>query len=192
MSKITKKPKHKITDVLTKQQANIVNAIAEKLAILIEQRRKIQEREDDLKAELKQLLKIAYFVHNEDLEDTESINTFNIANSLRVTFVDKYLIRNPAHRKEILGLLGEHHPLNEYLRENTKLVFDVTNLNEQDAKKLTTELTKISIGYDVRPTVDRYNYTADGFHNARHVYLDVADNLALDDVLPMQVQVKTI
>jgi hypothetical protein len=195
MSQITNSPNTDLVLATFKSSAkerHKIEKLTDKLRELIVARRRLDKLEGDLKHELKEILKPAYFKYNEDVViSEEAVHTFDV-NELQVNFVNAYFIKDKQHAQDIIELLGTDHPLTDHIVESQKITVDVTGLSEEDANTLARNITNDSWQYNIRPQVERKTVTSPEFHGLRHVILNQEDNLALDTVLPVQVQVVPI
>jgi hypothetical protein len=192
MATITNTANPELSGYLNRAETKQVNSVVDVLTELIQIRRASEDKETQLKLKLKELLKPAYFKANTDAEEAADVNhTFDVGD-LQVNFTNSYFIKDNQHMQQLVKLLGANHPLIESLKQQTKIVIDVTNLSEQDANKLAKDVTADAVSYGVRPEVERKGFATKEFHDLRHVYLSPEDNIELDKDLPLVIQVAPI
>jgi polyhydroxyalkanoate synthesis regulator phasin len=185
-----------INPTLVGNLSNKDNKQAKQLANILEQlislRRQSEAKETALKVQLKNILKPAYFDYNQvPVVGSEVEHTFDLEN-LQVNFTSQYYIKDSAHLQTIAKLLGADHPLAQHVKEVTKITVDVTDLTPEEANELAAKLATASANYEIIPQVERKPGVTQEFHDERHVYLTTEDNLALDEVLPLVIQVTPI
>ena len=193
MSTITEHVNPALTGYLDSTDTTKAKKLGAVLQELIELRRQAEAKETEFKVELKNILKPAYFKYNEDAEKPSDVNhTFDLGD-LQVNFTNSYFIRNAEHYKQLVTLLGEDHPLTKTIKERQKITVDVTNLADADAKALARDIAKATVDYSAPiPKVERVPATTKEFHDLRHIYLSVEDNLTLDEKIPIVIQVSPI
>ena len=192
MSQISNDPNPKISKGLTQLETRKAKKIANTLFELIIKRQEMQAEETKLKADLKELLKPAYFILNEKATTPDQVNhTFDLHN-LQINFVDQYFLKDDLALKNLEEVLGTKHPLLQYLTETVKVNVDVSKLNAEDANELAKDITTAAMEYGIKPGVSRTPEVLPGFHSARHIYLSADDNLELDKTLPVQMQTSVI
>jgi hypothetical protein len=193
MSQITNTNNLSLDYLLKSKDSKKVNQAVKILAEFIAIRRESEESEQRLKQMLKDLLKPAYFTHNEEVDEEWVEHTFDVGQQLQFNFVNAYVIHDQEHVEELLDLLGDDHPLADEILENTKITLDVTDLELNEQKSLAKAITKLAYeDYRVKPEVERQYKTSEEFHTLRHVLLTAEDNMELDEVLPVQIQVNVI
>jgi len=199
MSQITNNENPELFGGATKAAQTKVNKLADELIDLIETRKEIEAEEDDLKDRIRPAAKQAYFEANEDVSEedqTAAIHTFDF-NGLQVNFANKYEVVDEDHAAAIVDLLGKDHPLTDHLTLETVVTTDVTGLiatddNEATFKAYGRELLALNKRYGVESNVEEFYGVTEDFHDARHELLDAEDNLALDELLPVQVHFSVI
>lgn len=192
MSAITNHPNESLDHELSTSHQRLAIKLTDKLEELIEVRRQAEKLETELKASLKNLLKPAYFKFNETAEDdTDVVHSFDV-NGLQVNFVNAYVIKDSQHAQTLAKLLGEGHPLLDYIQDSHHLTVDLTGLSKGEMLDVSKAVTKVTANYGIQPAVKTATVIQPDFHTERHVLLTAKDNLAVDEVLPLQVQVALI
>jgi len=192
MSQITNESNPEISDFLDKKNSKQATKLARLLEEYITARREAEDRENQLKAELKEMLTPAYFGVNEDAEQADDVvHTFDLG-GLQVNFINAYQIKDDKHLVELLTLLGEGHPLADWIAQDASLAVDLSGLSKEHIIELTQAITDLALDYDITPRVVTSAVATQEFHDMRHVLLTAEDNLALDEVLPVKVQIAKI
>jgi hypothetical protein len=192
MSAISNYPNESLDLELSAAQQRQAGKLTAKLEQLIEVRRKAEKLEGELKVDLKDLLKPAYFGFNATAEDqNEVVHSFDVG-GLQVNFVNSYVIKDSQHAQTLAKLLGEGHPLLDYIQDSQHLTVDLTGLTKDEMLEVSRSITEATAEYGLRPTVKTSTVIDPEFHNERHVVLSAEDNLVVDKTLPVQVQVALI
>jgi len=192
MANITNKINPSLDKLANAKEKRTIKELISDLAALIEERREVVDIETGTKTELKEVLKPLYFKYNTNATETDSVqHTFDVG-EFQVNFINQYHIGDAEHMQALVKLLGTSHPLTDEISETDKITVDVTNLSPEDATALTKAITTIACDYDIKPEVQRQYGVSSEFHNLRHIYLTPADNMILDEELPVTIQVNPL
>ena len=172
----------------TKQAKQLAAVLKEFIAV----RRESEAKETQLKIQLKDILKPAYFGYNEGAQEASDVTHAFDVDDLQVNFTNSYFIKDNQHLQTLVKLLGAGHPLADTFKESQKITVDVTELSPQDAKDLAVRITNAAVAYSISPKVERKAIATQKFHDLRHVYLSAEDNIELDKALPLVIQVAPI
>src|SRR5579859_1113835 len=141
MATISNQANPALTGLLGRNEAEVAKSISTGLEELIDLRRKVESKETELKVQLKNVLKPAYFSFNEGAEEASDVtHSFDLDN-LQINFTTAYFIKDNAHLQEIRNLLGDGHPLADTIQESAKVTVDVTELDPTDANVLAADIT---------------------------------------------------
>ena len=190
MSSITKSANTNILEWFKGKVLKQVNNLLNDLAFVIGERTDIVADEESLKAQLKTVLKKAYFEANNSATKSEQVqHTYDAGSDFQVNFVNSYNILSQTHLTDLLLLLGSSHPLTGEVKISKKLAIDVSTLSDHQIAKLERDIAQLS---KQKVETQKGAKVTEAFHNLRHVYLTVEDNLRVDQVLPVQVQIAKI
>jgi len=170
-----------------KTNLTISNAVDE-IAVLTKQKKGIEDSLDVLKTKLKLWLKKEYFKANEDTIFVNNIfDVVGRSHVIQVDFINKY--RLDAQRfLDLASLLGKE--AHDYFSQNN--VFVVIPPAKYSTLKLTafqSDLEKLARKYGVKVESQQVFTVADDFHEDRHSAFTPTENIAIDKVLPVEVQV---
>lgn len=191
MSNITKSANPSLLSYFSGKALKAIRTLASNVIDAVELRIEAIKSEESLKAKLKAHLKQVYFEDNTDATSPEDVRHTYDADGLQINFVNSYRIDSWNYNR-LLTLIGSAHPLKNEIKVNKQLKVDVSRLSEEEIAKLSSTIASFAnLGkFDIERSEEAT--VTDKFHNLRHVYLTVEDNMKLDSVLPVQVQVAVI
>lgn len=141
------------------------------------------------KADLKQLVSPFYFTHNQGkVEVPSSIAVKSEAGEVLVTFQNRY--PKLESEAELVPILGER--MERCFRQTFTIEIDGDKIPIEQVQELVNELQELFARFQatVALNVKEAIKPVDDFHTLRHSLLTPEQNLALDQVCPIQAMVK--
>jgi hypothetical protein len=182
----------------TRKEAREVAKMTTSLVVAIKAYKEAQEAADKLKAEVKSRAKMAYWLVNQGTNAENPANhTFDLscrAGVAQLNFVNKYNLGSDATAArekvdKLIAILGEDSDMAEFFQQETHVTLDVTGFPEERMTEFANALVELQDEYGLKDGVITDSYIVDNdFHDARHT-LSPETNAAVDEVLPMQVQI---
>jgi hypothetical protein len=107
-----------------------------------------------------------------------------------VSMTSRY--KQPTNLDQLVALLGEDHA-ERFLKPSFKLEIDSSKISQEQQQEVINAIAGVLGAFGCADALSAKEATAptDDFHTARHTIFDVEKNMAIENIMPMTVAVKT-